>query len=316
MEPASLQAALETRFFPHVESIGFVRDNRQEPRIICFRRRTGSAVQIFAVLWATRGRPGFWIQFTEAPLSGIGYGGKHLSAEEIFPGNFALLRGWLIPERGKRWFRAAPAWRRLISGKRDTANLLEQQVLELFPEIIAWWESKAQGAHLIILPPAPPPPIPSHAPVSGCPVRPSLLQRFFARDSVWISGLLGTAVVIALVVAIRGPDLGQMLALVVAGAVMGFFVSWIFFKILWHIRVWINGGPFHNGDLVQVIAGAHAGRIAAVYEEWTSRKQVRVDLGESEWKEAKDVFSYVQLLRIKNAPPATESPTLEPHRTS
>jgi prepilin-type N-terminal cleavage/methylation domain-containing protein len=50
---------------------------------------------------------------------------------------------------------------------------------------------------------------------------------------------------------------------------------------------------------VQVIAGAHAGRIAAVYEEWPSRNQVRVDLGESEWTEVKDVFLYVQLCKVK-----------------
>jgi hypothetical protein len=106
-----------------------------------------------------------------------------------------------------------------------------------------------------------------------------------------------------------------MLTLVFLGAMIGFVVSWIFFKVLRHIRVWINGGPFHKGDLVQVIAGGHAGRIAAVYEEWPSRNQVRVDLGESEWSEVKDVFSYVQLLKVKSALPPTEAHSLEPHRT-
>jgi hypothetical protein len=134
----SLQAALEARFFPEIESFGFIRDGRQEPRLICFRRKTESAVQVFALLWATRGRPGFWIQFTEAPLTGIDYSGRHLPAEDIFPGNFALLRGWLIPERGKRWFRIRPSWHRLISRQRDDAGALVQRLSELFSEIVAW----------------------------------------------------------------------------------------------------------------------------------------------------------------------------------
>jgi hypothetical protein len=137
-------------------------------------------------------------------------------------------------------------------------------------------------------------------------VRPSLLQRCFARDSVWTIGFLGLAVGVDLVLAIQAPDWRQMLAVVFVGAIIGFMVSWFVFKILRRIRVWINSGPFHNGDLVQVIAGPHAGETTAVYEEWPSRNQVRVDLGESERQDVKDVFSYVQLLRVKSAPPPTE----------
>ncbi len=315
-ETASLREALEGQFVPYVESIGFIRDIRQEPRITCFRRRTESAMQIFALLGATRGRPGFCVQFTEAPLSGIDYGGKHLSPEEVFPGNFALLRGWLIPERGRRWFRLSSPLQRLISRKRADADALVQRLSELFPQIIAWWENKAKGTHLIIPPPAPPRPVPSHAPVFGCPVKPSMLQRFFAKDAVWTIQLLGMAVVIDLVLAIQGSHWKQMLGMVFVGAAIGFIVSWFFFKILWHVRVWINGGPFHRGDLVQIIAGAHAGKIAAVYEEWPSRNQVRVDLGESEWTEGTDVFSYVQLCKVKKLEPPCSPGKVEDKPTS
>jgi hypothetical protein len=289
---------LEAQFFSRIESLGFVRDRRQEPRIICFRRKTNNAMEIFAVLWATRGRPGFWIQFTEAPLTGIDYCGTHLPAEDIFPGNFALLRGWLIPERGKRWFRIHPSWHRLISRQRDDAGVLVQRLLELFSEIVAWWETKAPGAHLIVLPPVPLPAIPNHAPVPGCLVKPSLLQRFFARNTIWTIGLLGIAVVVDLIFAIQGADLRQMLGMVFVGAIAGFMVSWPFLKVVWHIRVWINGGPFHKNDVVQIIAGEYAGKIVAVYEEWPSRNQVRVDLGEAEYVAVKDVFSYVQLCKV------------------
>jgi hypothetical protein len=297
---ASLETALETRFFSHVESLGFIRDKRQEPRMVCYRRRTETAMQIFAVLSATRGRPGFWLQFAEAPLNGIDYSGKHLAAEEIFPGNFALLRGWLIPKTGERWFRLSSLWYRLISRQRNEASALVQRLLDIFPEVIAWWENKTKSAHLIVQQPAQPSVSPSHASVSGYSVKPSLWQRFFARDAVWPIGFLGTAVAVDLAFAVQAPDLKKMLGLVFVGAVIGLIVSWIFFKILWRVRVWLNRGPFHTGDLVQVIAGPHAGKIAAVYDEWPSRKQVRIDLGETESTEVKDVYSYVQLLKSES----------------
>ena len=258
-------------------------------------------MQVFALLWARRGRPGFWVQFAEAPLTGIDYAGKHFSAEDIMPGNFALVRGWLVPQRGQRLFRLSSPWRRLISRQGDEAGAgaVVQRLLELFPELIAWWENKARGTHLITFPAAPPRPVPSHAPVFDCPVKPSLLQRFFARDAVWATGFLGIAVAVDLGFAIQAPNLKQMLAMVFGGAVIGLLVAWSFFKIVWRVRMWINEGPFHKDDLVQVIAGAHAGKIAAVYEEWPSRNQVRVDLGEAEWTEVKDVFSYIQLCKVK-----------------
>jgi hypothetical protein len=129
-------------------------------------------------------------------------------------------------------------------------------------------------------------------------VKPSLLQGFFTRDAVWVIGFLGAAVAVDLAFAIQAPNLKQMLGMAFGGAVIGLFASWFFFQILWRVRVWINDGPFHAGDLVQVIAGAHAGKIAAVYEEWPSRNQVRVDLGEAEYAAVKDVFSYVQLCKV------------------
>src|SRR5579862_1468900 len=82
-----LREGLERRFFPYLISLGFVRDDRQQPRIVCFRRKTETAVQIVALLYGgSRSKKGFWVQFTEAPLEGIDYGGRHLSAEDIFPG--------------------------------------------------------------------------------------------------------------------------------------------------------------------------------------------------------------------------------------
>jgi urea transporter len=139
-------------------------------------------------------------------------------------------------------------------------------------------------------------------------LKPSFLQKIFASMAAWVIGFFVIAVGTALFIAIQAfPMQGAMFVLVITGAIVGLVVSVLFVKILRHVRVRINGGPFHKGDFVQVIAGPHAGRIATVYEEWPSRNQVRVDLGESECKEAKDVFSYVQLLKVKSASPPTES---------
>ncbi|MCK9315557.1 MAG: KOW motif-containing protein [Verrucomicrobia bacterium] len=304
-----LLRALETRLFPYIESLGFVRDKRHEPRIVCFRRRTETAMQIVAIEQQTpHESPGFSIEFTEAPLSGIDYQWMHIPPEDIspdtYPSNCALFFGLLIPERGKWMFRPASPWQRLISKKRVDADGIVQRSLELFPEIIAWWECKAKGTHLVFFQPFPLPPVPSHAPVFGQPVVPTLLQNIFARNGVWRTGIYGAAAVYTLVGAILGWNLGEKWygALAVC-AIIALGLSRYFFKIFQHIRVWINGGPFRKGELVQVIAGPYAGRIAAVYEEFPSVDEVRIDLGESEWKERKDVFSHVQLCRVKPVEP-------------
>lgn len=309
LEREELEAALNRGFFPRVESMGFTRDNRHSPGITYFRRRTASTMQLFAVLWANKGEPRFRILFTEAPLPGIEYGGKHLPAEDIFPGNFALPQGWLRPSPGSIWFAVRQTWwSRLVTTQRKDPDRAASEVLCLFPKIVAWWETKQKDPHLLVLPAKPLPEVPTHAAVFGRAVRPSWLQRFFARESVWTTGFFGTAVSFTLFLAYQAaPDGGQMLAMVVAGATGGAMSSWILLKLLWHLRTWINGGPFRKGDLVQVIAGPHAGRIAAVYEEWPSRNQVRIDLDEESWKAVKDVFSYIQLCRVKRAePPAGE----------
>jgi hypothetical protein len=116
------------------------------------------------------------------PLIGVDYEWMHLLPEDIFPGILpgysALLFGLLIPERGKRLFRPASPWQRLFSKKRVDADGIVQRSLELFPEIIAWWECKDKGTHLIFRQPVPLQAVPSHAPVFGQPVVPTLLQKF------------------------------------------------------------------------------------------------------------------------------------------
>jgi hypothetical protein len=42
---------MRRRFDSEVETIGVVCDDRQKPRIVCFRQMGEAAVQVFAVLW-------------------------------------------------------------------------------------------------------------------------------------------------------------------------------------------------------------------------------------------------------------------------
>jgi hypothetical protein len=153
---ATLRAALEARFFPHVESLGFIRDKIQKPRITCFRRRTETAMQIFAVLWEMHGHAQFVIQFAEAPLAGIDNGGEHFPAEDVLPGNLGLQYGWLNAVSGSMWFGAdgQPLWRRLISRQRENPEQVIDLLLKLFSEVTDWWETKNKGPHLKVFPSA------------------------------------------------------------------------------------------------------------------------------------------------------------------
>ena len=58
-----------------------------------------------------------------------------------------------------------------------------------------------------------------------------------------------------------------------------------------------NGSPFIPGDLVQVLCGPHRNRITRVYSSW-QHESVRVDLGEQEKVNLRDIFCPDQLLRV------------------
>lgn len=85
--------------------------------------------------------------------------------------------------------------------------------------------------------------------------------------------------------------------LVLAGAAVGALVSRTLCGTLWNIRARVNGAPFQRGDCVQILTGLHRGRVARVYEVWGERNQVRVELGEQEKSETKDVFPHLEVFR-------------------
>ena len=59
-----------------------------------------------------------------------------------------------------------------------------------------------------------------------------------------------------------------------------------------------NGGPFQDGDLVQVISGPHRDRVGRIYSGWQHDTH-RVELGEDAERNYSDIFADYQLLRVE-----------------
>jgi hypothetical protein len=64
-----------------------------------------------------------------------------------------------------------------------------------------------------------------------------------------------------------------------------------------------NGAPYAKGDLVHILTGKHRGQVAAVYDVWGVRRQVRVKLGESAGKDFSDLFDDHQVCRANSERP-------------
>ena len=96
-----------------------------------------------------------------------------------------------------------------------------------------------------------------------------------------------------------------LVGIILVSALLGFFSAllsgWFIFGPLYFTRGQKNGAPFSVGDRVRILVGAHRDAVVRVYQVWESRNQVRVELGEQEKKDTKDVFSYYQVCREHDA---------------
>jgi hypothetical protein len=88
------------------------------------------------------------------------------------------------------------------------------------------------------------------------------------------------------------------LAALPLGALFGMF---IFLPLIQIICRFLNGAPFHTGDMVHILVGPHRDCVVRVYVVWASRGQVRVALGEQEEHDVKDVFLNIEVCREWNA---------------
>ena len=135
--------------------------------------------------------------------------------------------------------------------------------------------------------------------------RPSIIQLFFAKTWLWNCAfwvcpiIIGLIFLIPLYSSLEG--YGDFVKAIFSGAILGFFCSYFPLSILAKILMKINGAPFHDGDMVHILAGKHRGKIVRVYKIWEERKEVRVDIGEQAKKDVEDVYSYTEVCRESSA---------------
>jgi len=98
-------------------------------------------------------------------------------------------------------------------------------------------------------------------------------------------------------------NLLHFIILILITLLIGFFSSilmgWFVLGPLYYGRCLKNGGPFHEGDIVQIIAGRYRDRIVRVYSSWQG-DSVRVMLGQNEKDKFQDIFSPTELIRVND----------------
>jgi hypothetical protein len=97
------------------------------------------------------------------------------------------------------------------------------------------------------------------------------------------------------------------LASVILAPVLAFFVSLpcgvVVLGPIYSLRAKLNGAPFQAGDRVRILVGPHRDRDVRIYDVWTERSQVRVELDAQTKAEVRDVFSFTQVCRESAAQP-------------
>lgn len=85
------------------------------------------------------------------------------------------------------------------------------------------------------------------------------------------------------------------------GLIFGVLVIWQL--LLSHLAARIQGWPFEVGEEIVILTGKHKNTNTKIYEIWEERGQVRVDLGEKQKMEVKDVFCAVEVCRRRISEP-------------
>jgi hypothetical protein len=147
-----IRDALRTMFYPHVFSLGFDVDKRLQPEFVVFRRFAANKVHIFEIQWDKYHRPKFVINFAEAPLDGIEFGGKHMDTKDLSPVHCGTYRR-LLRDQGKfsyRWFQLRrPLMEQVLLLSRNyDPDEIAAQVIQRFNEVEDWWANKVIGKHV------------------------------------------------------------------------------------------------------------------------------------------------------------------------
>ena len=137
----------------------------------------------------------------------------------------------------------------------------------------------------------------------GHPMKPRRLRYFFAHgiEIAAIGGALSMALWIASLfngVFSVWAVYGSLVALPL-GAILGMLFVW---PVIHTICGRLNGAPFFKGDNVRVLVGPYRDCVTRVYDVWSSRGQVRVELSEQAAKAVTDVLWYNQVCRERDEP--------------
>jgi hypothetical protein len=84
------------------------------------------------------------------------------------------------------------------------------------------------------------------------------------------------------------------------GALLGILILG---RLFYPVVYWLAGAPFAVGDKVMILRGPRPRKVAEVYEVWHSRAQVRLRLSDEERDAVADVFSFYEVLRVKEPNP-------------
>jgi len=147
-----LREAVKSQFYPFMKARDFVRAKSTSPLETVFRRLTPDKVQVCELQWEKYGGPCFVLNFGEGPIAGVEVHGIHVPADEFHPYHSASL-GSLQPRNGphmRHWFRLRKPLLEAIASRSRWYNpdAVVAQLIELFPEVEAWWSEKRPGPHL------------------------------------------------------------------------------------------------------------------------------------------------------------------------
>jgi hypothetical protein len=149
-----LRREIKQRVFPLLEAKGFACDQRAAPRSVTFRRTTADAIHLLDIQWEKYGKRRFVVNFGRCGRAGVVVRGERVPAADVFP-SFAPVNGRLQPGKGgtAAWFRQDRSLvARLLGRPLRPASEVVSQLLELLPEVEAFWERGEVGPHLTVYP--------------------------------------------------------------------------------------------------------------------------------------------------------------------
>ena len=150
-----LRELMKERFYPFAAPRGFVRAKSTHPLFTVFHRRHDQTVQVFDVQWDKYRAPRFVLNFGEGPVQGVEIRGVHVSGDDLEPSHCEV-QGRLQRRKGaslRCWFQLRkPIFQAISSGAwHFTPTEVVDQVIQAFPEVEAWWATKAEGPHVNVV---------------------------------------------------------------------------------------------------------------------------------------------------------------------